>query len=428
MRNDPDETPLREASLPGEPLIDAQAGAMSTPAAAPVGPRRVLLGASLVLIALNLRPVFSSVSAVLPEIMRSTGLQPGAASLMTTLPVLCLGLFAPLAPGLALRFGAERTILGLLGLLAAGTAIRGFGTVPALLAGATLAGAAIAIVNVLLPGLVKRDFPDRLAVTGLFTMALSAGAAAAAGLTVPLDRLLDGRWPLALAGWALPVLVAFGLWAAQARGFVPVAAARPAPARPLWRDALAWQVTLFMGLQSAMAYCVFGYLAPILRDRGMDGVEAGLVVSLSVTMQCAACLLAPAIAVRQRDQRLVNASFFVIAAAGFLACVFAPLGGAYLWVSIQGFGQGGLIALAMTAIVLRSPDARSAANLSSMAQSVGYTLAAGGPLLMGMLRGATGSYAVPALMFAAIALLGGWCAIEAGRPITLATGATNRPT
>ena len=183
-----------------------------------------------------------------------------------------------------------------------------------------------------------------------------------------------------------------------------------------------------MGLQSAMAYCVFGYLAPILRDRGMSGVEAGLVVSLSVAVQCAACLLAPAIAVRQRDQRLVNAAFFAVAAAGFLACVFAPLGGVYLWASVQGFGQGGTIALAMTAIVLRSPDARTAANLSSMAQSVGYTLAAGGPLLMGVLRGSTGSYAVPALMVAVIALVGGWCAMQAGRPLLVAGGATNRPT
>ena len=248
----------------------------------------MLLGASLVLIALNLRPVFSSVSAVLPEIMRSTGLGAGAAGLLTTLPVLCMGVFAPFAPGLAARLGTERIMLALLVLLGVGTAIRGVGSVPALLLGATLAGAAIAVGNVLLPGLVKRDFPDRLALmTGLFTMALSAGAAAAAGLTVPLQHLLGGSWPLALAIWVVPVACALALWALQVRRPSDEPRAARVSRAALFSNAVAWQVTLFMGLQSAMAYCVFGFLAPILRGRGMTGVEAGVVVSASIAMQCA---------------------------------------------------------------------------------------------------------------------------------------------
>lgn len=379
---------------------------------------RVLLGASLVLIALNLRPVFSSVSALLPEIMRSTGVQPGAASLMTTLPVLCLGVFAPFAPVLAARFGAERTILGLLGLLAVGTALRGLGTLPALLAGATMAGAAIAVGNVLLPGLVKRDFHDRLALmTGLFTMALSAGAAAAAGLTIPLRALLGGSWPLALAAWAVPVLLAFGLWAWVGRsGGTAGSRAFAGATTALRRSPLAWQITLFMGLQSAMAYGVFGYLAPILRERGLPAATAGLVTSWSIAMQCAACLVAPGLALRGRDQRLVNVAFFALAVAGFAACVFAPLRWAVLSATAQGFGQGGLIALAMTAIVLRSYDARTAAALSGMAQSIGYTLASVGPLLIGVLREATGSYDAAVALFAALGAVGAACAYGAGRP------------
>jgi CP family cyanate transporter-like MFS transporter len=378
------------------------------------------LGVSLVLIALNLRPVFSSLAALLPEITHSTGVPPGIASLMTTLPVLCLGLFAPFAPGLAQRFGAERTILVLLIVLGLGTALRGLGTVPALLIGAALAGASIAVVNVLLPGLVKRDFPDRLALmTGLFTMALSAGAAAAAGLTVPLEQALGGSWPLALAAWAVPVGLVFLLWAPQALSVKP-ARRQAITRRPaLWRSTLAWQVTLFMGLQSALAYCVFGYLAPILRERGLDGTTAGLVVSVSVISQCVACLLAPAIAVRQADQRLVNVACFALALVGLLACMFAPLSTIWPWATLLGLGQGSLIALAMTAIVLRSPDARVAAQLSSMAQSVGYMLASAGPLLVGVLRGATGSYNSAAPLFVTLALLGAWSSFGAGRAIQL---------
>ena len=413
----PGDLPEDAADLMGQPLVDAEADSLvQSPPAPEVGAgARLLLGASLVLIALNLRPVFSSLSVLLPEIMRATGLQPGAASLMTTLPVLCLGLFAPLAPGLAARFGTERTILALLAVLGVGTAIRGFGSVPMLLAGATLAGASIAVVNVLLPGLVKRDFPDRLALmTGLFTMALSAGAAAAAGLTVPIERVLGGSWPAALGAWAVPAGIVFVVWAPQAlRAGTPAHRASD-PAVPLWRNGLAWQVTLFMGLQSALAYCVFGYLAPILRERGLEAAYAGLVVSSSVVAQCVACLLAPMLAVRCRDQRWINVAFFCLAGLGLLACMFAPLGGIWLWAGLQGLGQGGAVALAMTAIVLRTTDARMAAQLSSMAQSVGYTLASLGPLLVGVLRGATGSYTVAAALFVALTLAGSWNAYGAG--------------
>ncbi len=418
------------ALFPGLPLVEAEA-AHPSPDRPIVPPARngsrVLLGTSLVLIALNLRPVFSSLAALLPEIERSTGLEPGAASLMTTLPVLCLGVFAPFAPRLARRFGDERTILVLLAVLGLGTALRGLGSIPFLLAGATLAGASIAVVNVLLPGLVKRDFPDRIApMTGLFTMALSAGAAAAAGFTVPIAQSLKGDWALALASWAVPVVLVFVLWAPQALHAVKVRPGTRAQGPGLWRNKLAWQVTFFMGLQSALAYCIFGYLAPILRERGMSGASAGLVVSVSVLVQCAACLLAPTVAMRRPDQRVVNAAFFALACGGLLACMFAPLSGIWLWAILQGFGQGGLIALAMTAIVLRSPDAFVTARLSGMAQSVGYTLASLAPLLVGVLRGATGSYAAVAGLFVAISLLGAWSGIGAGRAIEITPGPERR--
>jgi CP family cyanate transporter-like MFS transporter len=177
-------------------LVDIEADTDSPPAPTPVQGRvgRILLGISLVLIAFNLRPVFSSLSAVLPEVMAGLAVSPATASLLTTLPVLCLGLFAPAAPALAARFGAERTILALLLVLALGTGLRGLATLPSLLIGSVLAGGSIAVVNVLLPGLVKRDFPERAALmTGLFTMALCAGAAVAAAATVPVEMRL-GSW------------------------------------------------------------------------------------------------------------------------------------------------------------------------------------------------------------------------------------------
>lgn len=399
------------AVVPAAELVDAEAAAppAPTPTGGPVA--RLVLAASLVLVSLNLRPVFSSLAALMPEVRQATGASPATASLLTTTPVLCLGLFAAAAPALARRFAAERVVFVLLLTLAAGTALRGFGTVPALLAGSVIAGASIAVVNVLLPGLVKRDFPDRVAaMTGLYSMALSAGAACAAALTVPIEHRLHGSWAGALASWGLPALAVAILWAPQAARAVPARRAAARPRRSLWRDRLAWQVTLFMGLQSALAYSIFGWLAPLLRARGLDAASAGYVVFLSVMAQTVSCLASPSLATRGRDQRPVSLTLAAFAVAGFLGCLFAPLSSVWAWAGLQGLGQGGLIAVALTVIVLRSPDAVTAARLSSMAQSAGYGLAAFGPLIVGLIFTATGSPQATALP---IVLLGAGVALAA---------------
>ncbi|MCJ8149016.1 CynX/NimT family MFS transporter [Shinella sedimenti] len=397
-------------------LIEAEEGSVPPPAAHRPKSRlaRFLLGLSLVLIAFNLRPLFSSASALLPEIRNVLGLSATGASLLTTLPVVCLGLFSPLAPRLAQRIGTERTLLGVVVLLALGTAMRGLSSIPLLFLGTALAGACIAVGNVLLPGLVKRDFPDKAALmTGLYTMTMCAGAAGASGLTLPIEHALGGSFSAALAIWALPALVVSLLWLPQvvmSRGQVRRAAVR---VEGLWGDRLAWHVTLFMGLQSALAYCVFGWMVPILRERGLDGVTAGAVVSVSIMVQAAACLVAPHLAVRGRDQRLINAALCVVAVVALIGMLFAPLWSVWFWAVLQGIGQGGLIAVALTVIVLRSPEPIVAAHLSGMAQCVGYLLAAIGPFVVGLIRGWTGSFAWSAALFVLLGLgaaVNGWFA------------------
>ncbi|MBX5151961.1 cyanate transporter [Rhizobium sp. L9] len=406
--------------LADELLIDAEAASLPAPEATPVrdGAASLLLGASLVLIAFNLRPVFSSASALLPEIRTELGLSALGASLLTTLPVVCLGVFSPLAPRLAQRIGSERTLLGVLLLLALGTALRGLSSVPLLFIGTALAGACIAVGNVLLPGLVKRDFPTRAALmTGFYTMALCAGAASAAGLTLPIEHALGGSLNGALAAWALPALAVGLIWLPQVLRGGAGGRRNGFRVKGLWRDRLAWQVTLFMGLQSALAYCVFGWLVPILRERGLDGVTAGAIVSLSVMVQAASCLVVPHVAVRGRDQRWINAGLCGVAVIALLGLLFAPLSSVWLWAVLQGIGQGGLIAAAMTTIVLRSRDPDVAAHLSGMAQCVGYLLAAIGPLIVGLIRSWTGSFSWCAALFIALGLgaaINGW---KAGRAL-----------
>jgi len=395
-------------------LVDAEIDSVPQPSLPPKQSKalRLLLGLSLVLIAANLRPVFSSVSVLLPEIMEATGMSGFAAGILTTLPVVCLGVFAPFAPRLAQRFGAEKVLLFVLIVLTIGTAIRGIGNSASLYIGATLAGAAIATGNVLLPGVVKRDFPKTAAImTGLYTMALCGGAAAAAGLTIPIEHMLGGSWNLALAFWALPAALVLALWLPQALRAKHNVAHSGFKVIGLWKDRLAWQVTFFMGLQSSMAYIVFGWLAPILREQGLSGTAAGGLVSFSIMVQVVTCLAIPSIAVRQKSQSLLNVVLCLSAALPLIGFLYLPQWSFWLLAIIQGFGQGGLIAAAMMVIVLRSPDSHTAAHLSGMAQCIGYTLASIGPLVVGLIHSATGSFAACGIFFAVLgigAAINGW--------------------
>lgn len=379
---------------------------------------RVVLAATLVLIGFNLRPIYTSVAAVLPEIMGATGLSTLGASLLTTLPVLCLGLFAPAAPILARRFGTERVMLALLALLTAGTAIRGLAGIPGLAAGTLLAGIGIANLNVLVPGLIKRDFADRAGLmSGLYITGLCAGAALAAGLTVPLARAAGGAWEAALALWALPAAAAALLWAAQIRGGARHDRRNARRVTGLWRSRLAWQVTAFMAFQSMFSFSVFGWMSPILQARGVAPPEAGAIVSASVLCQMVACLLAPPFAAGRRDQRILNVAVTIAAAAGFLGCIFAPVPTLWGWAVLQGFGQGALTSVALTLIVLRSADPHVTAELSGMAQGVGYGLGASGPLLVGLLNAWTGGFAAVGIYFALVAALCAVAGFGAGRAL-----------
>lgn len=383
--------PRNERDL-DELLIDAEADDEQVQQQPVVLRRPWLLLLGLVLVALNLRPALSSMAPVLGQVAEGLGLSASQAGLLTTLPVLCLGLFAPLAPVLARRFGSERVILGILVTLALGIVVRSaFGAIGVFL-GSLMAGASIGIIGVLLPGIVKRDFPQHAGtLTGVYTMALCLGAAMAAGATVPLAQHFDGSWALGLGFWVLPALLAMLVWLPQARqghGLHKVAYR----VRGLWRDPLAWQVTLYMGLQSSLAYIVFGWLPSILIGRGLTPTQAGLVLSGSVIVQLASSLAAPWLATRGKDQRLAIVVVMSLTLGGLFGCLYAPIEGLWGWAILLGLGQGGAFSLALTLIVLRSRDSHVAANLSSMAQGFGYTLASMGPFAVGVVHDWTGGW------------------------------------
>ena len=384
----------------------------------------ITLAASLVLIAFSLRTPITSVGPILLEAVRATHLSPAGASMLTTLPSLCFGLFGPLAPMLSRRVGSERALLALLVLLTAGIALRVAPSWQMLYVGQIVACFSIGLMNVLLPGVVKRDFPHHVALmTGLYSAAMCAGAAAAAGVTAPVAdvaaRLLGDRsgnaWAWALALWALPAALALLMWLAQLPPMQTHAGRSRRVVRGLWRDPLAWQVTLFMGSQSSLAYIVFGWLPTVLRMRGMSAVDAGFMLSLSVIAQAAASLLLPLLVARVRDQRAVNCLAMMLAAVSLIGCFFAPLSTMWGWALLLGIAQGSAFTLALTVIGLRSSDSHVAAQLSSMAQGVGYLLASSGPFLAGSLLHATGSLNSLALLCVAVCALSTWFGYAAGR-------------
>ncbi len=380
---------------------------------------RVLAACVLFLVALNLRAALTALGPLLPEIMQATGLTTGGAGVLTTVPVLCLGLLAGFAPMLARRLGADRALVALMLLLALGCVLRLLGDVASLLASGVAVGAAIGMGNVLMPGLVKRDFADHPAImTGLYTTAMCISAAAGTGLSAPLAIWLGG-WPESVAFWALPALLAAlaMLLREAASTALPAGAmpARPAPVRGLWRLPLAWQLTLAMGMQSSFTYILFAWLPPLLRERGLSAVDAGLIAALSSGTQMLASMTAPLLASRGRDQRWAIPAMFALGFAGFLLAFDGPLSLAWAGSLLMGFGQGGTFAVALMLIVLRSPDARIAAQMSSMAQSIGYTITGLGPMIVGLAHDVAGTWAVLPPLVAGIVLIGSVAGYGAGR-------------
>ena len=409
--------PKRTAELE-ELLIDAEADDEQVQQSHPILRRPWLLLLGLILVALNLRPALSSMAPMLSEISKTLGLSAAQAGLLTTLPVLCLGLFAPLAPVLARRFGAERVVLGILLTLAGGIILRSsFGEI-GLFAGSVLAGASIGVIGVLLPGIVKRDFPKQAGtMTGVYTMALCLGAAMAAGATVPLSEHFDKSWTMGLGFWVLPALVAAIFWLPQVGGQKHGTHNVAYRVRGLLRDPLAWQVTLYMGLQSSLAYIVFGWLPSILIGRGLTPTQAGLVLSGSVIVQLISSLAAPWLATRGKDQRLAIVIVMAMTLGGLFGCLYAPIEGLWGWAILLGLGQGATFSLALTLIVLRSRDAHVAANLSSMAQGFGYTLASMGPFAVGVVHDWTGGWSALGWIFGVIGLGAIIAGLGAGRSL-----------
>ena len=372
----------------------------------------------VVAVALNLRPAIAAVPPVLDTIQRDLGLSATAAGLLTALPVVCMGAFAPVGAALARRVGQEAAVAAALTLVAAGTLVRGLGpSAPALYGGTLLSGIGIALGGVLLPRVVKAWFPNRPgAVTGLYTAGLVSGAMLASAATVPLMKALGVGWPAAIAAWGLPAAAALAAWVPVTRRLRTVAEPASGPVRLPWRSGVAWRVTLYMGSQSLLYYAALTWLSPVYLAAGWTADRAGLLLGLFSFTQIFSALAVPALADRTGDHRPWIALCVGTVVVMLTAFALVPTAAPWLWAALLGLGVGGMFALALTLLVKLAPTPAAAASLSGMALLVGYLLAATGPVLAGALYDAAGSYRAPFLALAGIGV------------VTLAVGVSVRPT
>lgn len=375
----------------------------------------------------SMRTAVTSIGPMLVQLQQAFGMSSATSGALTMLPVLCFAVVGAATPWLMARAGMRM-------LLAASLAAMTIGLLTRVLVGTTIPFFALSLValvggavaNVVLPALIKEQFPDRIgAMTGLYTMTMAIGMASGAGLTIPAGMLLPGvdPWRTGLAFWAVFSVVAIIPWLTRLGHDTRQAGG----GLPLWavaRSRLAWLITLFFAFQSFQAYVAVGWFAKVMNSHGVPEAQAGAMVAVLTAVSIPVYLVAAALPWRwHRLAIAVLCACYLVAYAGLLV---APVGGAWLWMILAGIG-GGEFPLALVMLGLRTRGARVTGALSAFVQSIGYLIAAAGPLLFGVLQQATGSWTVPLWMLVLATLVAAGCGWLASVPRTVDDELAARP-
>lgn len=359
----------------------------------------LLLILGIIFIAFNLRPAITSVGPLIGTIRADFDISNGVAGMITTLPLLAFALFSIIAPIIGKRWGNEATIFVSLLVLLIGSLIRSSGNLNLLFLGTALIGIGIAICNVLLPAIVKQRYPYKVGImTSIYSTSMGLCAATASGLSIPLAKGLGLGWHKALLVWGMMALIAAIIWFPQVLKFAGKHGLQPAglSITSMFRSPIAWQVTLFLGLQSILFYGPITWLPEILVNKGFSIAASGWMLSFMQFCSLPANFVTPVLAGKMKNQRpivMVVGIFYIVSLIGLL------IGGSTIFLSacvlLLGIAQGACISLALTLFSLRAADSTQAAQLSGMAQSVGYLLAAISPILIGILFDYTQSWTLP---------------------------------
>jgi CP family cyanate transporter-like MFS transporter len=394
---------------------------VTTPAPLPSGARsltrgRLLAFIGIALVALTMRTAVGSMSPIIGLIDDDLHLDSLVLSVIGASPPLIFALSGLLAPLIARALGLEGSLVVLTLLGGIGHLLRAIAPEPGvLLAGTVLALLGAGCCNVLLPPVVKRYFPDRIGtVTALYVTVMSLGATVPPIVAVPIAE--GASWRVSLGAWCVLAVVAAAPWVLQlvrsgrhvenlnteARG---IEAASAGIGRRLFRSRIAWSMALLFATPTISVYAMFAWLPSMAAElSGVDAVQAGALLGAFAICGVPAALIVPVLAVRLRSVRpliLVGLGFFVAGFAGFL---FAPTWAPLVWSVFIGLGPL-MFPLTLTLINLRTRSQIGAVALSGFVQGFGYVIGAAGPLVVGMLRDATGGWTVPILFLLATLVL-----------------------
>lgn len=374
--------------------------------------------AGILFIAINLRPAIATVGPLVSQIREASGLSNSMLGLLTTLPLLAFGIISSLTPLVTRRFGIGYTLLGALVLIALGIVIRSLDNVVYLFSGTILFGIGIAFGNVLLPSLTKQNFPSRYGIiTSLYSAVMAIGASLAAGISVPLSKISGLGWKGTLAIWSIFAVLAIIVWLPQVSKFKKTEQRGTylKSMLALGKKSLAWKIAFFMGLQSMTFYIILAWLPEILQSRGFDAHFSGWMLSLSQATGIVGSVVVPLWASKKKNQRGIVTTLCIFEAIGILGLLSSQMNMIVVWVSFIGFVLGGCFGLALLFIVLRSKDTNTTTELSGFAQSIGYLVAATGPILFGKIFDLTHSWTYPLALLLLVATIKLYAGLGAGR-------------
>mgnify|MGYP000045801743 FL=1 len=377
---------------------------------------------ALFFISLVLRPPVASIGPLLHEIVTDLGISAAETSLLASAPVFCFGLGAFASPALVRRFGVNRSMLLVLIALVVSVFLRLFIGYPGLLLGTIAAGLSIAVANVLLPTIVRIEFPNRVAlVTGAYTTLLAFSASFAAWVAVPSSALLGG-WRFALALWIIPALLAVLFWAPKATGIqadVAQEAGAVAEERAaVMRSPISWAIVGFFGLQSLGFYALLGWLPTLLIARGESPESAGGFLGLATAVGIPAGLILSTVISRFKSLAWWAAGASTLTLVGFLLLLaaFENPGLTGIACVVMGIGQASTFPMSLSIISTRASTRAQTTQLSAMAQGWGYLLAALGTFMVGYLAEITSSWSVSVIVLALLTLVQIGVGFYSGRP------------
>ena len=348
---------------------------------------------SVVLVALNLRPSMAAVGPLLSSIRADVPLSFSTASLLTMLPVMAMGLAMFFGIGLGKRLGEHRSIVLSLVVIGLATLSRLFlDSAAELILSAIAAGVGIALIQALMPALIKSHFRDNVSLfMGLYVTAIMGGAALAASFS-PFIQVHTGSWRIGLAIWAVLAVLALLFWYAQRAALPPLPQAGAGPQESFFGNRRAWLLAIFFGLGTASYTCVLAWLAPYYVEQGWSEQNAGLLLGFLTAMEVVSGLITPAIANRRQDKRGVVAVLLVLIIAGFCGLILSPQHLTLLWPCLLGLGIGGLFPMSLILSLDHLDNPRRAGGLTAFVQGIGYLIAGVSPLIAGMIRDQLGSF------------------------------------